>query len=127
VLPRIMLFVVVAGLATFGVGAVALAEPEVGEDAAFAREEDAEGVIVSDDDDDLGGGTGTNGGTGNTNSATSGQNSNDNTNSAHTPRSNDQDASRGDLTRDRTKDGPGTSTRDRSANQTNDGTINDTR
>ena len=32
-----------------------------------------------------------------------------------------------DLTRDWTKDGPGTSTRDRTANHTNDGTRNDTR
>jgi hypothetical protein len=121
-----LLFVVVGTLATFGVAATALAEPAVGEDTAFAREEDAQGVLVTDEDDDDLGGTDTDT-TANTNSATSGNNSNDGTNSRHTARSRDTDKSVGDLTRDRTKDGPGTSTRDRSANATNDKSVNDTR
>jgi hypothetical protein len=121
--PRILLFLVVGALATFGVG-TALAEPSAGEDTAFAREEDAQGVLTTVEDDDDLGGTGTNTNTG---GASSGIDSNDGTNSRHTARSNDTDKSRGDLTRDRTKDGPGTSTRDRSANDTNDKTRNDTR
>jgi hypothetical protein len=39
----------------------------------------------------------------------------------------DDDRSVGALTRDRTKDGAGTSTRDRTANDTNDRSRNDTR
>ena len=41
--------------------------------------------------------------------------------------SRDRDSSRGDLTRDRTKDGPGGSKRDWSQNHTNDRSRNDTR
>ena len=53
--------------------------------------------------------------------------SNDNTGSRETRVSRDRDLSRDDLTKDRTKDGPGTSTRDFSQNRTNDGSRNDTR
>ena len=41
--------------------------------------------------------------------------------------SRDRDRSRGDLTRDRTKDGPGGSKRDWSGGNTNDRSRNDTR
>jgi hypothetical protein len=63
----------------------------------------------------------------NTRSAvTSGVNSNDNTNSRVTGVSRDRDKSRGDLTKDWTRDG-GDKTRDHSANRTNDRSRNDTR
>jgi hypothetical protein len=127
--PRILTFLMIAALAAFGLGATALAGDRPGEDTVFARDEDAGGVLATDEDDDANGDTGGTGNTGNTNSggATSGIDSGDGTDSRHTPVSMDRDRSRGDLTRDRTKDGPGTSTRDRSSNQTNDGTRNDTR
>jgi hypothetical protein len=95
-------------------------------DAYRAREEDVRLVdAVDDDDDDDGDTTGNTGNTGN--SDTSGVNSNDGTNSRHTRVSRDRDRSRGDLTKDRTKDGPGSATRDRSRHKTNDKSRNDTR
>lgn len=93
------------------------------DDVFRARDEDLYVVSADDDDDDGGtdtGNTGTSGGS-------SGKNSNDGTNSRHTGVSRDRDRSRGDLTKDRTKDGPGGSTRDRSRNHTNDKSRNDTR
>ena len=54
-------------------------------------------------------------------------NSNDATGSRHTAVSRDRDRSRGDRTRDWTRDGAGDRTRDRSAGQTNDKSRNDTR
>jgi len=58
---------------------------------------------------------------------TSGQNSNDRTDSRHTPVTRDRDRSGGDLTRDRTKDGPGGQKRDWTKNSTNDRSRRDTR
>jgi hypothetical protein len=57
---------------------------------------------------------------------TSGVNNNDGTNSRHTPVSRDRDLSRGDLTKDWTRDG-GDRTRDHSKLKTNDRSRNDTR
>lgn len=126
--PRILTFLVVAALALFGVGTASIAASEERE-TVVSRDEDAGGVLATDDDgdgddgdDDTDGNTG-----GGTDSFTSGVESRDNTNSRVTGVSMDTDRSRGDLTRDRTKDGPGTSTRDRSAHQTNDGSKHDTR
>ena len=128
----------VVGLAG-AVGAGVLAWPTA---AAFAdtqqvyakREEQAvELVTVTDDDDDD-----TNDRAGrdrasrdrdtrsrNTRSRTG--NSNDATGSRHTAVSRDRDRSRGDRTRDWTRDGAGDRTRDRSAGRTNDRSRNDTR
>ena len=54
-------------------------------------------------------------------------NSNDHTGSRHTAVSRDRDRSRGDKTRDWTRDGAGDRTRDRTAGHTNDKSRNDTR
>ena len=124
--PRILTFLVAAALAAFGLAGTALAASDSDTEDVVARDEDLAGVVVvdDDDDDDDDSGAGTNGGT---DSFTSGVDSNDGTNSRVTPVSRGDDLSRGDLTRDRTKDGPGTATRDRTANHTNDGSRNDTR
>jgi hypothetical protein len=95
-----------------------------GDEAYRAREEDVYVVSGADDDDD--GDTGT-GNTGDTTSNTSGENSNDGTNSRHSAVSRDRDRSRGDLTKDRTRDGNGGPKRDWSRNHTNDRSRNDTR
>ena len=110
---------ILAGTVGMGLPAAALASSE---EAYRAREEDVHVVSAVDDDDDGHSDTGNTG-----NSGTSGQDSNDATNSRHTGVSRDRDRSRGDLTRDRTKDGPGASTRDRSRHHTNDRSRNDTR
>lgn len=112
------ILVAVVALA-FGAAAVPMAglgqdQPE----AAIVREEELEEIAYLDDDDD----------TDDSKSGfTSGRNSNDRTDSRHTPVTRDRDRSRGDLTRDRTKDGPGKSTRDWTKNRTNDRTRRDTR
>ncbi len=92
-------------------------------EAVLARDEDADGTLLTverDDDDDSR--------DGNSGLFTSGVNSNDGTNSRRTgvTRSN-RDRSRGDLTKDRTKDGRGGPTRDRTKNHTNDRSCHDTR
>lgn len=116
--------------AVFGAGLFLVATTTVSASAAdqnfAAKRPDglSEVVTVDDDardDDDTtttrGGGGGTNSGTGN---------SNDGTNSRHTAVSRDKDRSRGDLTKDWTRDG-GDRTRDHSKNFTNDRSRNDTR
>lgn len=124
-IPRILTFLVVVALAVFGsTGAALAASDRSGPDGVIARNEDAGGVLVTEDGDDTDGDE-TDGG--DSDSFTSDVDSNDGTNSRVTGVSRDDDLSRGDLTRDRTKDGPGTSTRDRTANHTNDRTRNDTR
>ena len=77
-------------------------------------------ALVADDDDDD-----TNDNTNDTNTGAS-RATNDNTRSNFTAVSRDRDLSRGDKTRDWTRDG-GDRTRDRSAGQTNDRSRNDTR
>jgi hypothetical protein len=86
------------------------------------REEDRVDLVLVDDRDD----DDTNDDTGNTGNSGTG-NSNDATNSRFTGVSRDRDASRGDKTRDWTRDGSGDNKRDWSANRTNDGSRNDTR
>lgn len=58
---------------------------------------------------------------------TSGVDSNDGTGSGYSAVSRDGEASRGDRTRDWTRDGAGDRNRDWSGGQTNDGSRNDTR
>jgi hypothetical protein len=90
-------------------------------DEVARRDDELPALVASDDDDDGDDNTGTrtgNSGTGD---------SNDRTGSRHTAVSRDRDRSRGDLTRDRTKDGPGSSRRDWSGGHTNDRSRNDTR
>jgi hypothetical protein len=119
---RIATFLLALAIAAFGFGGTAFAG-NAGDDVVFVRQEDADGVVaLGDDDDDGGDDTGDD-----TGGITSGVDSNDGTNSWLSAVSRDDDRSRGDLTRDRTKDGPGTSTRDRTANSTNDASRNDTR
>jgi hypothetical protein len=104
-------------------GSAALADQ--GSQEAVLRE-DAEAVVISlDDGDDDGQGGSNSGNSGVT--GTSGVDSNDGTNSKVTPVSKDRDRSWDDLTKDRTKDGPGGKKRDWSKNKTNDKSRNDSR
>lgn len=73
-------------------------------------------VLALDDDDDGDSNTG----------ATSGVDCNDGTNSRYTSMTRDRDRSRGDLTKNWTRDG-GDRTRDWSGRHTNDRSLNDTR
>ena len=101
--------------------AASLAAAGENEDYVMRREDDATEVVMvtgGDDDDDDGD---------DTSRFTSGHDSNDRTGSGHTAVSRDRDRSRGDKTRDRTKDGPGASKRDWSGGHTNDRSRNDSR
>ena len=108
-----------AGLVTTGLLALPISSAFAADDVAMKRQDDAPDlVLVADDeaDDDLASNTGKTGG-GDTNSRsrdTSGANSNDGTGSGHSAVSRDRDKSRGDRTRDWTKDGKGDKTRDHS-------------
>lgn len=118
----------VAGLVTTGLLALPITSAAAG-DSAFKREDDTpEVVLVADEDDDVTadriGETDTGGDTRSRN--TSGVKSHDGTSSRHTAVSRDRDRSRGDKTRDWTRDG-GDRSRDRSAHLTNDRSRNDTR
>lgn len=92
------------------------------EEYVMRREDDATEVVTvaGDDDDDDGDDS-------NTSRWSSDHDSNDRTGSGHTAVSRDRDRSRGDKTRDRTKDGPGSSKRDWSGGHTNDRSRNDSR
>jgi hypothetical protein len=115
------------GTATaLGLGLLPSAATAADSDLVKREEDRVELVLVDDrDDDDTNDDTGT-GNTGNTGNSGTG-NSNDATNSRFTAVSRDRDLSRGDKTRDWTKDGSGDRKRDWSANKTNDGSRNDTR
>lgn len=80
------------------------------------RDDDWSAASEEEDDDDGSGATSHGGG-----------GSGDATNSRYTPVTWNKDRSRGDLTRDWTKDGAGAGKRDWSRHQTNDWTRNDTR
>ena len=113
----------VAGLTAMGL--IAMSSPIVAQasDEAVKREDDAPSlVLVADDDDDD-----TNDGDDDdeTNTGVSAS-TNDNPRSNFTGVSRDRDVSRGDKTRDWTRDG-GDRTRDWSSNKTNDRSRNDTR
>jgi hypothetical protein len=109
----------------------------VAQKVLFRREQDRDDDALtpgSDEDDDTGD-TGTHGDTAShsdpsTNGDTDtqgGTSSHDATGSGHSAVTHDRDQSHGDLTRDRTHDGPGPSTRDDSQHQTNDASHHDTR
>ena len=121
-----------AGLVVVGVGAASANN----DDQTYAKREDnvKEWILTADDDDDddnrL---SGTNTRTrskasrGTRHSREKSGRSGDNTGSRHTRMSRDRDHSRGDKSRDWTRDGKGGPTRDFSANLNNDGSRNDTR
>jgi hypothetical protein len=118
---RIVTFALVAALATLGLTGGATATESSRDDVILARDEDAPDALIAQGDD------GDDSDDDDSDSATSGVDSNDRTNSRHSAVSRGDDRSRGDLTRDRTKDGPGAATRDRTAGSTNDRSRNDTR
>jgi hypothetical protein len=106
--------------------AAALAAADDTSEVVLRREDDAAEVIVAEDDDgdDFTDNTGSRSGR---SGYTSGVNSNDATGSRHTGVSRDRDRSRGDKTRDWTKDGPRDRKRDWTGGHTNDRSRNDTR
>lgn len=127
---RIVTFAVTAAFAVLGpIGATLAATEGRSDTQVVLRDEDDDAGLATlerdDDPDDVA--DDTDDGGGNSNGATSGVDSNDGTNSRHTDVSRNRDRSQGDLTRDRTKDGPGGLTRDRSAHNTNDRSRHDTR
>jgi len=97
------------------------------DDVAYKRDEHSTDLVLAadDDDDDDTNARDTRSNTGNTGTRKS-RASNDNTRSNKTGVSRDRDRSRGDKTRDWTRDG-GDPTRDRSGGHTNDRSRNDTR
>ncbi|WP_109507234.1 hypothetical protein [Nocardioides speluncae] len=110
----------VTGLVTVGLLALPATTATNADDPFAKREEDApELVLVDDDDDDD---TNSPSNTGSSRSRT------DNTNSVFTKVSRDRDFSRGDRTKDWTRDGKDSRVkRDWSNRQTNDRSRNDTR
>jgi hypothetical protein len=104
------------------VGLVAMSSPVTASaaDEAAKRDDDAPSLVLvaDDDDDDTHDDTDTDTG--------ASRSTNDGTRSNFTAVSRDRDHSRGDKTRDWTRDG-GDRTRDWSANKTNDRSRNDTR
>ena len=107
-------FAVLAGLPA------QIALSSASDDVVLKKDEFKEVVAMGDDDD----------GDDDSNSRsgyTSGVDSNDGTGSGHTGVSRDRDRSRGDKTRDWTRDGKGGIKRDFSAGHTNDRSRNDTR
>lgn len=132
---RLLALLVAAPLVMLGpVGSAIAAGDGPGESSAMlTKQEDGDEPVLldrdddDDDDQDLYRGGGDDTDDSDSGGFTSGQNSNDGTNSRRTGVTHNTDRSRGDLTRDRTKDGPGGSTIDRSRHQTNDGSRHDTR
>ena len=120
----------IAGVVTTALLAWPITSAFADDDTAVKRDEDTPDVVlVADEDDDAAdrmADTGSGGDTDSRSRNTSGVDSNDGTNSRHTAVSRDRDRSRGDLTRDFTRDG-GDRTRDHSAGRTNDRSRNDSR
>ena len=113
------------GVATLAaLGLIGMSTPSVAAaaDEDAKREDDTTSIVLAADDDDADDTGEDTVGTQTGQSA----NTNDNTASNFTGVSRDRDLSRGDNTRDWTRDG-GDLTRDWSANQTNDQSLNDTR
>ncbi|MPZ59966.1 MAG: hypothetical protein GEU93_01465 [Propionibacteriales bacterium] len=108
----------VFGLGLLVTGLTATTTTAGADDKVYAKRDDevTEVELVSDDDDDD-----------DSNSWSRSRRSRDNTNSRHTPVSRDRDLSRGDLTRDWTRDGKGDRKRDWSRFHTKDRSRNDTR
>lgn len=133
---------IVALTGAFAIGALGLtaAAADAGDQQLAKREDLAGQAVVADDSDDDNddtnddtrsrAGKGSRDATNNSRASRFSRDtgpSRDNTNSRHTGVSRDRDRSRGDLTRDRTADGPGTDNRDFSRDSTNDRSRNDTR
>lgn len=116
-----------AGMVTIGL--MALPGSTTWADPAVKRDEDTPDVVLvaDDDDDDTNTNSGTNTGNTNTGTGTRSGDQNDPTRSNFTGVSRDGEPSRGDKTRDHTRDGAGASKRDWSAGRTNDRSRNDTR
>jgi hypothetical protein len=125
-----------AGLVVVGVGVASASN----DDQTYAKREDnaKEWILTADDDDDgdddnrlSGTNTNTNTGSrisrGTRHTRESSGRSGDRTGSRHTRMSRDRDRSRGDKSRDFTRDGKGGPKRDFSANLTNDRSRNDSR
>lgn len=113
---------IIAVAGTVAAAGLIMVQPADDGSLAFKRDDDAVDVIMTvDDDDDDDDDTSRSRATGNSRSRA------DNTNSRKTRVSRDRDRSRGDLTRDFTRDGPGGLKRDWSKNHTNDRSRNDTR
>lgn len=116
--------------ATFGTGALlvlgllATGTASATDSDLVKRDEDRVDLVLVDDRDDDDTNDDTSGGGDGTGDSRSRA---DHTNSRFTAVSRDRDLSRGDKTRDWTKDGPRDSQRDWSANRTNDRSRNDTR
>jgi hypothetical protein len=121
---RIVTFLLAGLVVIGGPATIVLANDGSRDREAFIRrdDDDATELAVAERDDDSGDSGGDD-----SDSFTSGVDSNDRTDSRVTPVTRDRDRSRGDLTRDRTKDGPGGPTRDWTRNHTNDRTRNDSR
>jgi len=125
-IARLSIWVLAAAVTMGLAGGLLSASARDYQDFAAKREEDSIVLAVAEDNDD----DDSDGLAGDTHSRsdfTSGVDSNDRTGSRHTGVSRDRDRSRGDLTRDRTKDGAGDNKRDWSQNHTNDRSRNDTR
>jgi hypothetical protein len=126
-IARLSIWVLAAMVMMGLAGGLLTASARDSEDLAAKREEDSIVLVAAEEDDDDDDSNDVAGGTDSRSGFTSGVDSNDRTNSRHTGVSRDRDRSRGDLTRDRTKDGPGGKKRDWSKNHTNDRSRNDTR
>ena len=117
----------VLGVGALAVGSTASADES---DPTAKREENVSVVLTADDDGDDDTNTGNTGNTGGTGTGSVNRDgsgvSRDGTGSRYTGVSRDRDQSRGDRTKDWTRDG-GDRTRDFSQNRTNDGSRNDTR
>lgn len=128
---KLVSFTILGAAGVVGAGMLALpgttAASPTDEDVAVKREDNvAELVLVADDDgDDSKDNSRTRSRTRSRNTGPS-KSTRDNTRSNVTRASRDRDISRGDKTRDWTRDG-GDRTRDWTQNKTNDGTRNDTR
>ena len=117
----------VAGLTAMGL--IAMSSPILAQasDEVVKREDDAPSlVLVADDDDDDTNDDDDDTRTNSPSYTDMSRDTNDNTNSRVTGVSRDRDISRGDKTRDWTRDG-GDKTRDKTANTPNDRSRNDTR
>ena len=119
----------IAGLTAFGLIGMSSPVVSAGNDEAAKREDDAPSLVLVADDDDGDTNDDDTDGDDDTNSPSytdQSRDTNDHTNSRVTGVSRDRDLSRGDKTRDWTRDG-GDKTRDKTANSTNDRSRNDTR
>lgn len=113
----LMILGLAVAASTPAVGLVDAGWNKDGSELVVKREEELGWALASDDDDD----------DGDTSDFTSGVDSNDRTGSGHSAVSRDRDRSRGDRTRDRTRDGAGGPKRDWTGNHTNDRSRNDSR